>query len=69
MFQEPSLYSVKAIAILDNDGVRMLSKVSSCSSFEYDTDTLTLIFSQTRTQIIMCLCGDYGNVLFMIIII
>ena len=27
LFQEPSLYSIKALAILDNDGNRLLAKV------------------------------------------
>ncbi|CAG13846.1 unnamed protein product, partial [Tetraodon nigroviridis] len=29
LLQEPSLYTVKALFILDNDGNRMLSKVRS----------------------------------------
>ena len=28
LFKEPSLYTVKAIAILDNDGERVVAKVS-----------------------------------------
>jgi len=39
VFQEPSLYSIKAIAILDNDGNRLLAKVSNLF---FDTSLIKL---------------------------
>ena len=45
LFKEPSLYTVKAIAILDNDGERVLAKVRFRTSLNQNFFVLTLSWS------------------------
>ena len=45
LFKEPSLYTVKAIAILDNDGERVVAKVSLRTSLNHNFFVLTFSWS------------------------
>ena len=45
LFKEPSLYTVKAIAILDNDGERVVAKVRLRTSLNQNFFVLTFSWS------------------------